>query len=75
MVVDERLFSDTRADKGGSDHSAKLGVMLAYVFSKEYGKPAYTVDPTNVDEYIDEALDTLREIIANQGQPVKELSV
>ena len=55
MVVDERLFSDTRADKGGSDHSAKLGVMLAYVFSKEYGKPAYTVDPTNVDEYIDEA--------------------
>ena len=49
MVVDERLFNDTRSEKGGSDHSAKLGVMLAYVFSKEYGKPAYTVDPTNVD--------------------------
>ena len=29
--------------------------MLAYVFSKEYKKIAYTVDPTNVDEYIDEA--------------------
>ncbi len=55
MVIDERLFQDTRDDKGGSDHSAKLGVMLAYVFSKEYGKPAFTVDPTNVDEYIDEA--------------------
>ena len=28
-----------------------------------------------LDEYIDEALKTLREIIANQEQPVKELSV
>ena len=28
-----------------------------------------------LDEYIDEALETLREIIANQEHPVKELSV
>ena len=28
-----------------------------------------------LDEYIDEALETLREIIANQEQPVKELSI
>ena len=28
-----------------------------------------------LDEYIDESLETLREIIDNQGQPVKELSV
>ena len=28
-----------------------------------------------LDEYIDEALETLREIIANQERPVKELSV
>ncbi|MGN0906130.1 MAG: butyrate kinase [Bullifex sp.] len=55
IKIDERLFNDTRDDKGGSDHSAKLGVMLAYLFSKEYGKPAFTLNPTNVDEYIDEA--------------------
>ena len=55
MVVDEKLYNDTRDDRGGSDHSAKLGVMLAYIFAKETGKIAYTVDPTNVDELIDEA--------------------
>ena len=55
MVIDENLYNDTRDDKGGSDHSAKLGVMLAYLFSTQYGKKAYTVDPTNVDEYIDQA--------------------
>ncbi len=55
MEIDERLYVDTRDDKGGSDHPAKLGVMLAYEFSKEFGKPCYTVDPTNVDELQDEA--------------------
>ena len=55
MVIDESLYNDTRDDRGGSDHSAKLGVMLAYIFAKETGKIAYTVDPTNVDELIDEA--------------------
>ncbi|MDD7271179.1 MAG: butyrate kinase, partial [Spirochaetales bacterium] len=55
MEIDEKLYQDTRDDKGGSDHSAKLGVMLAYIFSKETNKRAYTVDPTNVDEYIPEA--------------------
>ena len=55
MEIDEKLYQDTRDDKGGSDHSAKLGVMLAYIFSKETNKIAYTVDPTNVDEYIPEA--------------------
>ena len=38
---------------GGSDHPAKLGVMLAYELGQEYGKPAYTLDPTNVDELCD----------------------
>ena len=51
MKIDRRLFEDTRDDKGGSDHPAKLGVMMAYEFSREYSKPAYTLNPTNVDEF------------------------
>ena len=50
-TVDERLFEDTKKAVGGSEHPAKLGVMLAWEFSQEYGKPASTLDPTNVDEY------------------------
>ena len=53
MRIDRRLYEDTRDDKGGSDHPAKLGVMLAYQLGTEYGKPMYTVDPTNVDELDD----------------------
>ena len=55
MRIDKRLADDTAADKGGSDHPAKLGVMMAYAFGTRYGKPMYTVDPTNVDELCDEA--------------------
>ncbi len=50
-VIDERLYDDTVAAKGGSEHPAKLGVMLAYEFAREYGKKAFTLNPTNVDEY------------------------
>lgn len=55
MLVDKRLRDDTATDKGGSDHPAKLGVMLAYEFMMETGKSAYTVNPTNVDELCDYA--------------------
>ena len=55
MRIDDRLYEDTRDDKGGSDHPAKLGVMMAYEFSKEFSKPSFTINPTNVDEYDDEA--------------------
>ena len=55
MIIDEKLTEDTRDDKGGSDHPAKLGVMLAYELGMEYGKPMYTVNPTNVDELQDVA--------------------
>ena len=55
MVIDKKLFDDTKEDKGGSDHPAKLGVMIAYELGTEYGKPMYTLNPTNVDEFIDEA--------------------
>ena len=53
--VDKRLYDDTEAAVGGSEHPAKLGVMLAWKFAQEFGKPAYTLNPTNVDEYCDYA--------------------
>ena len=52
-LIDECLYRDTVHAVGGSDHPAKLGVMLAYELGQEYGKPAYTLDPTNVDELDD----------------------
>ena len=54
-TVDEKLYDDTVAAVGGSEHPAKLGVMLAWQFANEFGKPAYTLNPTNVDEYCDYA--------------------
>ncbi len=53
LVIDERLVEDTKNTVGGSDHAAKLGVLVARELSLEYGKPAYTLDPTNIDEMID----------------------
>ena len=54
-VIDQKLYDDTEAAVGGSEHAAKLGVMLAWKFSLNYHKPAYTLNPTNVDEYCDYA--------------------
>lgn len=53
--VDQRLYDDTEAAVGGSEHPAKLGVMLAWKFAQAYGRSAYTLNPTNVDEYCDYA--------------------
>ena len=53
--IDERMYDDTVAAVGGSEHPAKLGVMLAWKFAKEYNKPAFTLNPTNVDEFCDYA--------------------
>ena len=49
--IDQKLYDDTVAGVGGSEHPAKLGVMLAWQFAQEYHKPAYTLNPTNVDEF------------------------
>jgi len=49
--IDQRLYDDTAQGVGGSEHPAKLGVMLAWEFAREFGKPAFTLNPTNVDEY------------------------
>lgn len=54
-VIDERLVQDTLNTVGGSDHPAKLGVLLAWELAHPQGKPAYTLDPTNIDELSDEA--------------------
>lgn len=62
MVIDRKLYDDTVADKGGSEHAAKLGVMLAYELGTEFNKPMYTVNPTNVDE-----LDDLARITGIRG--------
>lgn len=55
MIIDHQLVEDTAQDKGGSDHPAKLGVMLAYDLATTYGAKMYTVNPTNVDELCDYA--------------------
>ena len=49
--IDQKLYDDTEAAVGGSEHAAKLGVMLAWRFAQNYNRPAYTLNPTNVDEY------------------------
>ncbi len=54
-LIDERLYQDTVNAVGGSEHPAKLGVMLAYEFAKEHGKNAYTLNPTNTEEFCDYA--------------------
>ena len=53
--IDQKLFDDTVAAVGGSEHPAKLGVMLAWQFAQAFGREAYTLNPTNVDEYGDYA--------------------
>ena len=53
--IDERLYGDTVAAVGGSEHPAKLGVMLAWMLGQEFSKPAFTLNPTNTDELCDYA--------------------
>ena len=53
--ISELLYSDTARGVGGSEHPAKLGVMIAWELGNEFGGQMYTLDPTNVDELCDEA--------------------
>lgn len=55
MPIDERLWKDTYDAVGGSEHAAKLGVLIAWELGKGTGKPMYTMNPTNVDELCDYA--------------------
>ena len=53
--VSKALYDDTWNEVGGNDHASKLGVLCAYEFSQEFGIPAFTLNPTNIDELCDEA--------------------
>ena len=55
MPIDERLYQDTWDAVGGSEHAAKLGVLLAYQLCNEFGGKMFTVNPTNTDELCDYA--------------------
>ena len=55
MPIDERLYRDTWDAVGGSEHAAKLGVLLAYELCNEFGGRMFTVNPTNTDELCDYA--------------------
>ncbi len=54
-VIDEALYLDTKNEVDGTDHPSKLGVMLAYLFGQKYNKPAFTLNPINLDEIDDKA--------------------
>lgn len=51
--VDRNLYDDAVKGVDGSEHPAKLGVMLAWKFAEEFGKSAYTLNSTTVDEFCD----------------------
>ena len=53
IEVDQRLYDDAETGMDGSEHPAKLGVMLAWKFACEFGKRAFTLNSTTVDEYSD----------------------
>ena len=53
--INAQLYDDTAKGVGGSEHPAKLGVMLAWELGNEFGGQMYTLNPTNVDELGDYA--------------------
>ena len=53
--VDQNVYDDAVKGLDGSEHPAKLGVMLAWKFAEEFGKSAFTLNSTNVDELNDYA--------------------
>lgn len=55
LEIDDRLYKDTLDGVGGSEHAAKLGVLIAYELGKDNNIKTYTMDATNVDELIDVA--------------------
>ena len=55
MPIDRWLYRDTWDAVGGSEHAAKLGVLVAYELCTEYGGKMFTLNPTNIDELCDYA--------------------
>lgn len=54
-IIDKALYDDTYNGVGGSEHPAKLGVLIAYELGSKYNKPMFTMNPTNLDELADVA--------------------
>lgn len=48
--VNEAMLADARKNVQG-EHVANLGCALAYELAREYGCPAFVVDPVSVDEF------------------------
>lgn len=48
------MLEDLESSRYG-DHASNLGAMIAAKLGKEFGKPAYVVNPVVVDELMDEA--------------------
>ena len=53
MIIDQKLYDNTAAAVDDSEQATKPGMMLAWRFMQNYHKRAYTLNPTNVDEYCD----------------------
>ena len=53
IEIDQKLSDDAAAGMDGSEHPAKLGGMLAWKFACEFGKRAFTLNSTTVDEFTD----------------------
>lgn len=54
-LVDETLLEHARIGANGVAHPAQLGSQIAHEFAKQWGKPAYVVNPPDTDELIPEA--------------------
>lgn len=52
--VNEEMLKDAKLAKNG-EHASNLGSMMAYEIANQYDLPAYIVDPTAVDEMIEES--------------------
>lgn len=52
-MINRQMVNDTRNHIGGLYHASMLGVQMAFILHTRYAIPAYTVDPTVVDEYCD----------------------
>ena len=48
--VTQKMIKDARANLQG-EHASNLGCVMASEIAKEYGCPAYVVDPVSVDEF------------------------
>ena len=52
-AVNDQMLAHAR--RGGGNHPAALGSQIAQKFASQYGKPAFVVNPPDVDEFQDVA--------------------